>query len=197
MEGVHTFFHSDFLTSAWANPPHLCTSSSHPTAAVQALHSQCGRWTPCTENRKRVDLICAHSLQVYQTPAVSHMEQINFLENPNEPLDLPRAMAAGAGLRAQVWVRFLQTENLYKLLLNQVWFLILKSEVGHKFCCVESSTSCLFGEVTFSFACGPFAEQRCTVALKDNISSSHMFSKKNGQSQLTAAGHSVRQWPTV
>lgn len=39
------------------------------------------------------------------------MEQINFLENPNGPTDLPRAMAAGAGLSAQVWVRFLQSQS--------------------------------------------------------------------------------------
>lgn len=51
-----------------------------------------------------------HSLQVYQMPTVSHMEQINFPENPNGPLDLLRSVAAGADLRVQVRVRFLQVK---------------------------------------------------------------------------------------
>lgn len=63
-------------------------------------------------------------------PTVSQMEQINFPENPNGPLDLPRTMVAGAGLREQVWVRFLQSENLYNFLLNQVCFLVLKKWSG-------------------------------------------------------------------
>lgn len=45
-------------------------------------------------------------------PTVSHMEQINFTENPNGPLDLLRSVAAGADLRVQVWMRFLQVKNL-------------------------------------------------------------------------------------
>lgn len=54
------FLHSNFLTFAWANPPHLCTSSYHPAVAVQAPQSQCVRWTPCTEDRKikRLDSLC-------------------------------------------------------------------------------------------------------------------------------------------
>ena len=113
MEAVHTSFTLIFLPLLeqilyiFAHlPPIQQPLYEHLVASVE------GELLALKTERQRVELICAHSLQVYQTPAVSHMEQINFLENPNGPLDLLRAMAAGAGLRAQVWVRFLQSKNL-------------------------------------------------------------------------------------
>lgn len=108
--GCSDFFHSDSLTSAWANPPHLCTSSSHPTAAVQAPRSQCGGWTPCTKDRKIKSWadLCTKFADLPDTYCQSY--GANW-EIPMD-LDLPRAMVTGTGLRAQIGMRFLQSENL-------------------------------------------------------------------------------------
>jgi len=103
MEAVHTFFTLIFLPlleqilHIFAHlPPIQQPLYEHLVASVE------GELLALKTERETVELICAHSLQVYQMPPVSCMEQINFMGNPKGPLDLPGAVAAGAVLSVQV-----------------------------------------------------------------------------------------------